>query len=151
MDPLQWMGAVRMRVQTADKNITIIHTVFTSCEMKSCHCFWLKYESFVLVSFDVRGQRDGHFPHWLWIIDSYFVQKQQDKVKTTLMIYLFLKNRQLCTSQDIYCVDHCDVFISSLDSFWRHPFTAEDPLVSKSCNATFLKIYSVEETNSLQK
>ncbi len=22
---LQWMGAVRMRVQTADKNITIIH------------------------------------------------------------------------------------------------------------------------------
>ncbi len=26
MDPLQWMGAVRTRVQTADKNITIIHT-----------------------------------------------------------------------------------------------------------------------------
>ncbi len=25
MYPLQWMGAVRMRVQTADKNITIIH------------------------------------------------------------------------------------------------------------------------------
>ncbi len=23
-------------------------------------------------------------------------------------------------------------------SFWRHPFTAEDPLVSKWCNATFL-------------
>ncbi len=105
--------------------------------MKSWHCFWLKYESSVLVSFDVRGQRDGHFPHWLWIIDSYFVQKQQDKVKTTLMIYLFLKNRQLCTSQDIYCVDYCDVFISCLLSFWRHPFTAEHPLVSKWCNATF--------------
>ncbi len=25
MDPLQWMGAITMRVQTADKNITIIH------------------------------------------------------------------------------------------------------------------------------
>ncbi len=25
VDPLQWMGAVRMRVQTAYKNITIIH------------------------------------------------------------------------------------------------------------------------------
>ncbi len=25
MDPLQWMGAVRIKVQTADKNITIIH------------------------------------------------------------------------------------------------------------------------------
>ncbi len=39
-DPLQWMGAVRKRVQTADKNITIIHTTpvqqLTSCEVKSC-------------------------------------------------------------------------------------------------------------------
>ncbi len=26
MDPLQWMGAVRMRVQTADKNNPITHT-----------------------------------------------------------------------------------------------------------------------------
>ncbi len=26
MDALQWMGAVRLRVQTADKNITIIHS-----------------------------------------------------------------------------------------------------------------------------
>ncbi len=25
MDPLQWMGAVRMRVKTADNNITITH------------------------------------------------------------------------------------------------------------------------------
>ncbi len=39
-------------------------------------------------------------------------------------------------------VDYCDVFISSLDSFWRHPFTAEDPLVSKWYNATFLQICS---------
>ncbi len=40
MDPLQWMGAVRMRVQTADKNITIIHTTpvhqLMSYEVKSC-------------------------------------------------------------------------------------------------------------------
>ncbi len=39
VDPLQWMGAVRMRVQTADKNITIIHTTpvhqLTSWEDKS--------------------------------------------------------------------------------------------------------------------
>ncbi len=38
-------------------------------------------------------------------------------------------------------VDNCDVFISCLDSFWRHPFTAEDPLVSKWCNDTFLQIW----------
>ncbi len=30
-------------------------------------------------------------------------------------------------------VDYCDVFFNQLFglSFWRHPFTAEDPLVSK--------------------
>ncbi len=26
-------------------------------------------------------------------------------------------------------------------SFWRHPFTAEDPLLSTWCNATFLQIW----------
>ncbi len=40
MDALQWMGAVRMRVHTTDKNITIIHTTpvhqLTSWEDKSC-------------------------------------------------------------------------------------------------------------------
>ncbi len=33
------MGAIRMRVQTADKNIALIHTTspsLTSCEVKSC-------------------------------------------------------------------------------------------------------------------
>ncbi len=33
-------------------------------------------------------------------------------------------------------------------SFWRHPFTAEHPLLSKWCKATFLQICSDEETNS---
>ncbi len=33
-------------------------------------------------------------------------------------------------------------------SFWRHPFTAEDQLVSKWWNAKFLQICSDEETNS---
>ncbi len=26
-------------------------------------------------------------------------------------------------------------------SFWRHPFTAEDPLLSKLCNAAFLQLW----------
>ncbi len=37
---LQWMGAIRTRDQTADKNIAVIHTTpvhqLTSCEVKSC-------------------------------------------------------------------------------------------------------------------
>ncbi len=35
MDPMQWMGAVRMRVQTADRNITIIHIIPVH-ELMSC-------------------------------------------------------------------------------------------------------------------
>ncbi len=30
-------------------------------------------------------------------------------------------------------------------SFWRHPFTAEDSLVRKWCNANFLQICSNEQ------
>ncbi len=33
-------------------------------------------------------------------------------------------------------------------SFWRHPFTAKDPLLRKWCNATVLQICSHEETNT---
>ncbi len=33
-------------------------------------------------------------------------------------------------------------------SLWRHPFTVEDPLVSKWCNTKFLQICSSEDTNS---
>ncbi len=29
-------------------------------------------------------------------------------------------------------------------SFWRHPFTAEHPLLSKWCNDTFLQIYIMD-------
>ncbi len=47
------------------------------------------------------------------------------------------------------CVDYWDVFFQLFGlSLWRHPFTAEGPLVSKWCNAKFLQICSHEETNS---
>ncbi len=62
---------------------------------------------------------------------------------------MFRTNMQLFTSQDIiWCtgvVWITDAFISCLDSFWRHPFTAEDPLVSKWCNAKYDQICSDEE------
>ncbi len=45
-------------------------------------------------------------------------------------------------------MNYCDVLISCLDSFWRHPFTAEDTLVNMWCNAKSLQICSDEETNS---
>ncbi len=69
------------------------------------------------------------------------------------MMGLFPSNTQLFMSQDVNWwtgVVWIIVMFYQLFglSFWRHPFTAEDPLVSKWCNATFLQICSDEETNS---
>ncbi len=61
-----------------------------------------------------------------------------------LIMDLFLKNVQLFTSQDVtdgleWCgLLWCFYQLFGL-SFWRHPFTAEDPLRSKWCNDTFLR------------
>ncbi len=74
-----------------------------------------------------------------------------------LMMDLFLISTQLFNWQDVTCwtgvvwitcgLLWCFYQLFGL-SFWRHPFTAVDPLVSKWCNATFLQICSDEETNS---
>ncbi len=76
------MGAVRMRVQTTDKNITIIHTTpvhqLTSCEVKNCMlvrnqsiktcistsnwCFWLKAECCVH-NFAISCVNQGRYMH----------------------------------------------------------------------------------------
>ncbi len=52
------------------------------------------------------------------------------------MMDLFLKNMQISTSQDFNwwtgVVWIIVMFLSAvLLSFWRHPFTAEDPLMGK--------------------
>ncbi len=42
------------------------------------------------------------------------------------------------------CIDlTCKSFAPGVNAplFWRHPFTAEEPLVNKWCNATFLQIW----------
>ncbi len=88
----------------------------------------------------------------LWIMDSHFSQKQWFEVKNILMMDLFL-----LSSQDvnwwtgvvwiIYGLLWCFYQLFGL-SFWRHPFTAEDPLMREWWNATFLQICSHEETNS---
>ncbi len=63
---------------------------------------------------------------------------------------LFLTNTQLFASQDIIwwtgvlwitcALLWCFYQLFGL-SFWRHPFTAEDPFLSKWCSATFLQIW----------
>ncbi len=120
MDALQWMGAVRMRVQTADKNITIIHEWSTWLNFTSQNspksseqiCGWiLMWET----------TRDALF-HWRWNYGLLF--KQWFEVKNVLMMDLCLTSSQLLAHNTLtdgleWCgllVDYCDVFISCLDS-----------------------------------
>ncbi len=60
------------------------------------------------------------------------------------MIDLFLTNTQLLVSKDVNwwtgVVWITCRYLFGL-SFWRHPFTAEDPLVRKWWNATVLQIW----------
>ncbi len=84
-----------------------------------------------------------------WIIDIVF---GSNGLQLKHYVFVSYKNTDFRFTRhwlmDWSCVDYCDVFISCLDSFWRHPFTPEDPLVSKWCNATFLQICSDDETNA---
>ncbi len=81
--------------------------------------------------------------------DSNLSHTQQFEVKNILMMYCFLQT-QLLASQFINwwtgvvwitCgLLWCFYQLFGL-SFWRHPFTAEDPLLRQWCNATFLQIW----------
>ncbi len=85
----------------------------------------------------------------LWIEDLYFSRKQPFKNKNDLMMELFITNQQLFASQGVnwwtesswLLVDYYDVLSAFYQlSFWRHPFTAEDSMVSKWYNTKFLHI-----------
>ncbi len=75
-----------------------------------------------------------------------FSPKQCFEFKNVLMD-LFITN-----TQDWIHVEYLWIIVMFLSAVWtliqQHPFTAEDPLVSRWCNATLLKICSDEETNS---
>ncbi len=72
-----------------------------------------------------------------------------NSMELILMMDLFLTNMHLFTCQDVNWrtgVDYCDV----LSAVWSLILTApiHCTLVSKWCNATFLQIFSDQETNS---
>ncbi len=93
----------------------------------------------------------------LWIMDSYFDKKRRFKVKNVIKLRICFIQTCSFSLQDIHCWTGvvwitCGLLWCFYEQFgllfWRHPFTAEDPLVSKWCNAKFLQICSDEETNS---
>ncbi len=146
MDPLQWMGAVRMRVQTADKNITIIHTPpdhqWTSWDKNwnkssiKMLCFWLKCESIMhnnAPSCYLLHQNTSTylfqaifgFLNTAWsvqislLIHWWLFHWRKQYLYTEL---LFTNNWIVsfifcrCSLMDWSGVDHCDVLIIGLDS-----------------------------------
>ncbi len=123
------------------KNESIIHNIAFSGENS---LVWIRREICTdQALFTTTG--DGLF-HWR---KCYYAlcKLKLFKIKNVLMD-LFLTNMQLFTSQDINwwtgvvwitCgLLWCFYQLFYQLSFWRHPFTAEDPLLSNWCNATFL-------------
>ncbi len=70
------------------------------------------------LDFDVRDNRRRTFSleeALLWIMNSYFAQKQWFEAKNILMMDLFLTNTQLLSSQDVKggvqcCFMHSELF-----------------------------------------
>ncbi len=79
-------------------------------------------------------------------MDSYFSWNQVE-VKNVLMTNVFLINTVFLFTglvdgfwwTGVVWILQCFYQLFGL-SFWRHPFTAEDPFLSKWCNATFAQI-----------
>ncbi len=113
-----------------------------SCEVKIC--MFVRNKSVIFISSvkKVISSESG---------EKYAQIKHSLQLKTVQIIFLqtcrFSLHKTLIDGLE-WCgllMDYCDVFISCFCSFWRHPFTAEHPLVSKWCNAKYLQICSQEK------
>ncbi len=86
MDLLQWMGAVRMRVQTADKkqnnNPQVIQIICITDILTSNCGFQLKYLSVIHNNTSYSEKVVS-----LWIIDE---KKQQIELKKVVIMFCFL-------------------------------------------------------------
>ncbi len=109
--------------------------------LTSNFCFWLNYESYIY---------NIHFPSEKVILsmEKYSMHMQTKHVYKPKTPDSLITDTQLFPSQDVNWW-MWDVWITCGSlwcfyqlfglSFWRHPFTADDPLVSKWCNVTYLQ------------
>ncbi len=119
-----------------------------------CFCFWTVLDLCIFHSWFRRDNFKTGEILWL-IMDLYFAGSFKLQ-NLRLMMDLFITNMHFFASQDICwwtgvvwitCgLLWCFYQLFGL-SFWRHPFTAEDPLVSKWRNDKFLQICSHGETS----
>ncbi len=99
-------------------------------------CIFSLEETFITMSYGLSHQT---WQLMLKCLDAGFIQMccflLHDTLINTLVVWI--------TCRLLWCFYQLFELL-----FWRHPFTAEDLLMSKWCNAKFLQICSNEETNS---
>ncbi len=94
MDPLQWMGAVRMRVQTADKNSLLL----TNMQLFTLQDINDELESFGLLCLDSHsdGTHSLQRIHW-WASDAmlhFYKSDEETNSSTSWMVWGWLHFQQ---------------------------------------------------------
>ncbi len=113
----------------------------------------IKYNAQVAI---IWCQTIPHYFKWIMLFHGAITADKNINVKLKHLNDGFITNTQLFTSQDVkwwtgvmwitWGFLWCFYQLFGLSCWW-HPFTAEDPLVSKWCNAKFNQICSDEWTN----
>ncbi len=82
------------------------------------------------------NQGECYYQLWTHIL------ARSDRLKKSYNILMdfFITNTLVFTSQDVNWWTGA-VWLTCGLSFWRHPFTAEDPVLSKWCNAKLIYIF----------
>ncbi len=96
----------------------------------------------------------------LWIMDSYFDQKRRFKVKNVIKWWICFLQTCSFSLQDIHCwtgvvwitcgLLWCFYELFGL-SFWRHPFTAEDPWWASDAMLNFSKSVLMKRQTHLHR
>ncbi len=125
MNPLQWMGAVRMRFQT-EMNIFLFRTVWDCSHLKT---------ALELCIFSPKLIQDYIFTGVSNIIDQW-------GLKLKMSWWIYYKHAPFCFTR------LCDVALRSLYQLLTAPIHCTRSIVNKCFNATSLQICSEEDTNS---
>lgn len=120
---LQWMGAIVGACKQLIKASVVIHMTpvhqYISCELKSC--MFLINKSIPLGCLKI--------PIFIIMLSS-----ESEEISTILKI-------MICRSSTVYKQNHAVrglLWFLCAFSFWWHPFTTVDPLLSKSCDDKLL-------------
>ncbi len=137
MDPLKWKGAIKMKVQTADKKKSHLVKSEKPSPVVLSHQNYLELFQTVFNCKHFSPDSDETtllLEKAIWIEDLYFSQPRSNSLKLKTH-YVSCKHTAF---NSCYChwshVHYMSITVMLYQlfglPFWRHPFTAEDPLVT---------------------